>query len=50
MPFGDWQFYVVTLATAWGFYALYRTLRPARRKPAGKRTPLTIDGKKPSCH
>lgn len=28
MPWGDWQFWVVTLASAWGLSALVRQLVP----------------------
>jgi hypothetical protein len=30
MPIDDWQFWVVTLAAALGFFQLLRTLRPTR--------------------
>ena len=49
MPFGDWQFYVVTLAALWGAWALVRTFLPSRDdKPAEKRATLTVGGKKVS--
>tara|TARA_R110000782_G_scaffold101029_9_gene187504 strand:- start:851 stop:1006 length:156 start_codon:yes stop_codon:yes gene_type:complete len=39
MPWGDWQFWVVTLAAVGGLWALARALMP-RKRP--KRTALTI--------
>jgi len=45
MPWGDWQFYVVTVAALCGLWAAVRTILPRRRKT--KRTKLTIGGRKP---
>jgi hypothetical protein len=45
MPWGDWQFWVVTAAAVGGLIALWRTVVP-RRRPAPKRTELTIGGRK----
>ena len=45
MPFGDWQFYVVTVAAAWGVWAMVRTLAPRRKK--GQRVNMTISAQKP---
>ena len=48
MPFGDWQFYVVTLAALWGVWAMARPFLPARmKKSAQKRVSLTVGGKRP---
>ena len=44
MPWGDWQFWVVTLAAAGGFWVLTRQFRPARKEQS--RTKLTISAKK----
>jgi len=59
IPLGDWQFYAVSLATAWGLWALIRPFLPARDKIGGcpgcgpgkakKRSPrsrLTVEGKR----
>ena len=46
MPFDDWQFYVVTLAAAWGAWAVVRTVVP-KRATRGKHTSLTIEGRVP---
>ncbi len=43
MPWGDWQFWVVTLIAALGLYALVRVIKPKRRSK--KRTSLTIEGR-----
>lgn len=43
MPWGDWQFWVVTLIAALGLYALVRVVLPKRK--ATKRTTLTIEGR-----
>ena len=44
MPWGDWQFWVVTLAAAGGLWVLARQFRPARKEQS--RTKLTISAKK----
>lgn len=31
MPWSDWQFWLVTLASVWGLWALVRQLLPKRR-------------------
>lgn len=41
MPFGDWQFWLVTLAAAGALWMLVRVLIPRKQ---GKRTGLTIGG------
>lgn len=41
MPWGDWQFWVVTLAAVVAVWMLFRVLIPPKR---GKRTELTIGG------
>ncbi|NNF42187.1 MAG: hypothetical protein HKO59_14760 [Phycisphaerales bacterium] len=46
MPFGDWQFYVVTAVAVWGVWAMARSLLP-RRKRQKKWTGLTIEGERP---
>lgn len=45
MPWGDWQFWVVTLAAVGGVVALARVLLPKRKK--GVRTTLTVGGQTP---
>jgi hypothetical protein len=45
MPWGDWQFYVVTAAALWGLWALARAILPKRRKRK-KRAELTIEGRR----
>jgi hypothetical protein len=47
MPWGDWQFYVVTLAALCGVWAAVRSVLPRKRKGGGRKTTLTIEGKKP---
>lgn len=42
MPWGDWQFWVVTIAAVVGVAALVRVLLPARKKAV--KTSLTIGG------
>jgi len=32
MPWDDWQFWLVTLAAAWGLWALVRQLTPRRNR------------------
>ena len=41
MPFGDWQFWLVTLAAVGAVWMLVRVLIPRKR---GKRTELTVGG------
>ncbi len=41
MPWGDWQFWLVTLAAAAAVCMLVRVLIPRKR---GKRTELTVGG------
>jgi len=43
VPWGDWQFWMVTLAAALALALLVRMIRPAKRKP--RRTQLTISAK-----
>ncbi|MEQ9095542.1 MAG: hypothetical protein RIE32_04700 [Phycisphaerales bacterium] len=44
MPWGDWQFWVVTLAAAGAIAVMVRAVRPAKRPK--KRTGLTISAPK----
>lgn len=44
MPFGDWQFWVVTAFALAALVVLVRSLRPKKRKPP--RVSLTIERKK----
>jgi len=44
MPWGDWQFWVVTALAVGGVVLLSRQVRPVRKKRA--RTQLTISAKK----
>lgn len=44
MPWGDWQFWVVSFVAAMGLWMLARVLVP-RKRP--KRTTLTISAGKP---
>mgnify|MGYP001814092556 CR=1 FL=1 len=46
MPFGDWQFWVVTVVALLGVYALARQFLPKRRKGTRKRVELTVGGKR----
>ena len=45
MPWGSWQFWVVTAAAAGALIALIRVLIPRRTR--GVRTPLTVERHKP---
>lgn len=45
MPWGDWQFWVVSIAAVGALWVLVRALVP-RKRP--KRTPLTISAKAPA--
>ena len=45
MPFGDWQFWVVTVLALVAVIGIARTIAPRRRRPP--RTSLTIDGAPP---
>ncbi len=44
MPFGDWQFWIVTAAALIAAVVLVRPLFPSRR---GKKTTITVQGKPP---
>ena len=44
MPWGDWQFWLVTLAAIAAAWTLWRALVPRKR---GKRTELTVGGASP---
>lgn len=41
MPWGDWQFWLVTLAAAGGLWLVVRQLRPAKKRRQ-VRTGLTV--------
>lgn len=43
MPWGDWQFWAVTLVAMIGLAAVARAVLPRRRR--GKRTALTVSAK-----
>lgn len=45
MPWRDWQFWAVTLAMAGAAWLAIRAVVPKRRP--GKRTSLTVEGRKP---
>ena len=44
MPWGDWQFWVVSLAAAGGLALIVRSVRPAKRTQ--KRTGLTVSARR----
>jgi hypothetical protein len=44
MPWGDWQFWVVTALALSGLWVLVRMFIP-KKKPKGKRTTLTVSAK-----
>jgi hypothetical protein len=46
MPWGDWQFWVVSLAAGVGLFALVRAVTP-RKRAGGVRTGLTVERRKP---
>ncbi len=50
MPFGDWQFWLVTVIAAMAAWWVLRPLLPKRRSQSGKQTKvkLTIDGERRS--
>lgn len=50
MPWGDWQFWIVTLAMLAALLVLARCVRPLwrlGRKPPSKRAALTVSAKGP---
>ena len=43
MPFGDWQFWLVTLVALAGLAFVVRPFLPRKRKSSGRRVSLTIE-------
>jgi hypothetical protein len=46
MPVGDWQFWVVTVLALIAAWLVVRLFIPKRRAKRGRRTRLTIEGRK----
>lgn len=60
LPFGDWQFYAVTILALWGAWMVARPFLPSKKRSGGcptcasgsaastkrRKTPLTIGGKR----
>lgn len=46
MPWGDWQFWLVTVLAIVGLWMVVKPLLPKRRRSGGRKVSLTIEGKR----